>query len=63
MNKLETILEDLNKYSNYSLEDSIKDRLDKTLKNYINSLNSSIERTEIKAEENIRYVAREVSKK
>lgn len=62
MNKLETILEDLNKYSNYSLEDSIKDRLDKTLKNYINSLNSSIERTEIKAEENIRYVAREVNK-
>lgn len=62
MNKLEVILEDLNKYSNYSLEDSIKDRLDKTLKNYINSLNSSIERTEIKAEENIRYVAREVNK-
>lgn len=62
MNKLKTILEDLNKYSNYSLEDGIKDRLDKTLKNYINSLNSSIERTEIKAEENIRYVAREVNK-
>lgn len=62
MNKLEVILEDLNKYSKYSLEDSIKDRLDKTLKNYISSLNSSIERTEIKAEENIRYVAREVNK-
>lgn len=62
MNKLETIKEELNKYSNYKIENSIKDRLDKTLKNYISQLDNSVERTELKAGENIRYVAREVNK-
>lgn len=62
MNKLETIKEELNKYSTYKIENSIKDRLDKTLKNYVSQLDNSVERTEIKAGENIRYVAREVNK-
>ena len=62
MNKLETIKEDLNRFSGWNIDESVKDRLNKTLKNYISTLNHSVERTEIKAKQNISYVAREVTK-
>lgn len=62
MNKLEIIKEDLNRFSGYNIDESVKDRLNKTLKSYILTLNHSVERAEIKAKENISYVAREVNK-
>ena len=62
MTKLESIQKDIYRFENYKLEDSITDRLNKTLINYINNLEKSVERTEIKAKENISYVARSVTK-
>lgn len=62
MNKLEIIKEDLNRFSGWNIDESVKDRLNKTLKNYISTLNHSVERAEIKAKQNISYVAREVNK-
>ncbi len=62
MTSLESVRADIYKFENYKLTDSIKDRLDKTLINYVHNLNNSVERTEIKAKENITYVARRITK-
>lgn len=62
MNKLKRIKKELRSFENYKIEDSIQERLNKTLINYIDTLDRSVERTEIKAKENISYVVREVNK-
>lgn len=62
MTKLEELQQDIYKFETYKLEDSISDRLNKTLHNYIDTLDKSVERTEIKAKDNISYVARRINK-
>ncbi len=62
MNKLKRIKKELRSFENYKIEDSIQERLNKTLINYIDTLDRSVERTEIKVKENISYVVREVNK-